>query len=260
MLDNISILGIKINNLSLREAVEYIERTAHEREFSYTVTPNIDHMIKLQSDVLFREIYEEASLVVADGVPLVWASRFLGTPLKGRVNGTDLFERLASRAAEKGDSIYLLGGEKGAAEKAAKRLQERHPSLLICGSYCPPLGFEEDDMENNKIIKNIRDAHPTYLFVGLGAPKQEKWIAKHGISTGARHAIGIGISFSIVAGMQTRAPRWMQRSGLEWSWRLGAEPLRLWRRYLINDPRFFWLILYQKLSKRKWHDRFTLRQ
>ncbi len=247
MFENIDLLGIRITNISLEEAVNRIEELSKNKTFSYTVTPNVDHLVRLQRDISFRRIYQEADLVVADGVPLLWAARFLGTPLKGRVNGTDLFERVIARAAETGASVFLLGGEEGSAEKAADRLSERHPDLQIAGWYCPPFGFEHDIAENGKILRLIGDVHPTYLFVGLGSPKQEKWIAEHGAATGARHAIGIGVSFSFVAGMIRRAPYWMQRSGLEWLWRLGAEPRRLWHRYLVDDPRFFWLVLNQKI-------------
>jgi N-acetylglucosaminyldiphosphoundecaprenol N-acetyl-beta-D-mannosaminyltransferase len=251
MLETIDILGIRINNISLDEAVNRIDELSKKKVFSYTVTPNVDHLVKLQKDVSFRRIYQEADLVVADGVPLLWAARFLGTPLKGRVNGTDLFEQVAVRAAESGKSIFLLGGEEGSAEKAAYQLQERHPDLLIAGWYCPPFGFERDPEENGKILRLISNVQPTYLFVGLGTPKQESWIAKHGAATGARHAIGIGVSFSFVAGMIRRAPPWMQRYGLEWLWRLGVQPNHLWRRYLVDDPCFFWLVFKQKIGRSK---------
>jgi N-acetylglucosaminyldiphosphoundecaprenol N-acetyl-beta-D-mannosaminyltransferase len=249
MFETIDILGIRITNISLEDAVNRIEELIKKKAFSYTVTPNVDVLVKLQTDISFRQIYQEADLVVADGVPLLWAARFLGTPLKGRVNGTDLFERLVARAAETGESIFLLGGEEGSAEKSADRLRERHPNLKIVGWYCPPFGFELDKEENDKILCLIGEARPTYLFVGLGSPKQEKWIVKHCPAMGVRHAIGIGVSFSFVAGMIKRAPRWMQRSGLEWLWRLGAEPQRLWHRYLVDDPRFFWLVLNQKIGR-----------
>ena len=248
MLNTIQILGIHINNVTLEEAVNRIAELSHGKAFSYTLTPNVDHLVKLQNDVSFLKVYEQADLVVADGVPLLWAARFLGTPLKGRVNGTDLFEQLAAQAAESGRSIFLLGGDEGTAEQAAAHLKARHPQLRTAGWYCPPFGFEHDPEENARIIKRIRDTQPDLLFVGLGAPKQEHWIAEHGAATGARHAVGIGVSFSFVAGAIKRAPRWMQRSGLEWLWRLGAEPRRLWRRYLVDDPRFFWLVFKQKIG------------
>lgn len=251
MLETVEVLGIQISNLDLEGAVNRIQVLIEEKAFSYTVTPNVDHIIKLQHDLSFRQIYEDADLVAVDGVPLLWAARFLGAPLKGRVSGIDLFERLVAQAAERRQSIFLFGGEEGAAEKSAVRLRERHPDLLIAGWYCPRFGFEQDPEENDRIIRLIRNAKPTYLFVGLGAPKQEKWITEHGAATGASHAIGVGVSFSFVAGTIRRAPRWMQRSGLEWLWRLSFEPRRLWRRYLIEDPRFFWLIFKQKIGRYK---------
>ncbi|MCB0321966.1 MAG: WecB/TagA/CpsF family glycosyltransferase [Bdellovibrionales bacterium] len=244
----VTILGVPIDNVSLDETVDRIQALAEAQSFSFTVTPNVDHVMKLQNDSRFRQCYSQADLVVCDGVPLLWAAKFLGSPLKGRVNGTDLFERLAARAAETGSSIFLLGGDPGVAEKAADELCRQHPTLRVTGCYCPPYGFENDPAENAKILELIRSAKPTYLFVGLGCPKQEFWIADHGASSGARHAIGIGFSFSFVAGAVRRAPGWMQRYGLEWFWRLCAEPKRLARRYLLEDPKFFWLLFKQKIA------------
>ena len=249
MADFVEILGIELNNVALEEAATRIEQLSESQPFSFTCTANIDHFVKLQHDSEFREIYERADLVVADGVPVTWAARFLGTPLKDRVNGTDLFELLVARASERRASVFLLGGDDGVAEIAAARLKQKYPALHVAGVHCPPFGFESSAEYNQKIKDMIACVRPTYLFVGLGAPKQEKWIAAHAAATGARHAIGIGVSFSFVAKRIRRAPRWMQRTGFEWLWRLGSEPRRLWRRYLVEDPRFFWLVLNQKLGR-----------
>lgn len=245
MFDRVQILNARVDNLSIDEAAVAISRLSQTKLFSYTITANVDHLIKLQEDNEFRRIYESADLVVADGVPLLWAAHFLGRPLQGRVNGTDLFELLVADAAETKRSVFLLGGEEGAARASAARFKQRHPGLDISW-HCPPLGFENDAAENEKIKAAIRNAGACYLFVGLGAPKQEKWITRHAAEAGVRHAVGVGVSFSFVAGKILRAPGWMQRSGLEWLWRLLAEPRRLWKRYLVDDPRFFWLVAKQR--------------
>jgi N-acetylglucosaminyldiphosphoundecaprenol N-acetyl-beta-D-mannosaminyltransferase len=204
----------------------------------------------LRTDSDLQLAYAGADLVLADGVPLVWASKILGTPLKERINGTDLFERLCDVAAERGYSIYLLGGNEGAAPKAATRLKARHPGLRIAGCSCPPMGFHLDPAQNNSVLTQIRESGADILFVGLGAPKQENWIYNHGRESGAAFAVGIGISFSFVAGEIRRAPIWMQRHGLEWLWRLMAEPRRLWKRYLLNDIPFVLIVVQNWLKFR----------
>ena len=130
--------------------------------------------------------------------------------------------------------------------KAAEVLREKYPAVRICGTYCPAYGFEKNEQENKKIVTMIRDARPDILFVGLGAPKQEKWIHQYKDSCEVPVSIGIGISFEYISGIVKRAPKWMQQRGLEWFWRLLHEPKRLWRRYLINDIEFFWLVYKQK--------------
>jgi N-acetylglucosaminyldiphosphoundecaprenol N-acetyl-beta-D-mannosaminyltransferase len=218
--------------------------------FSYTVTPNVDHIMKLQKDPSFRNVYERADLVVPDGVPLLWASKILKTPLSGRVNGTDLFGRLSELAGQKGYSIYLLGGAEGTAEATTAILRNRIPNLNVGGYSCPPVGFEKNPETNAAVVGAVAAARPDILFVGLGAPKQEEWIARYGPETGASHAVGIGASFSFVSGQIRRAPKVMQRTGLEWLWRLLSEPRRLWRRYLIEDFPFLWKVAVESREKR----------
>jgi N-acetylglucosaminyldiphosphoundecaprenol N-acetyl-beta-D-mannosaminyltransferase len=212
---------------------------------AYVVTPNAHHVTLLQDDPLLREIYRNAFLVVPDGVPLLWAARLLGTPLRGRVNGTDLFERLCARAAEQGLAVFLLGGREGAADAAAAMLRARHPALNICGTYCPPFGFESDETQSAQVLETIAAAKPQLLFVGLGAPKQEYWMYRNCARLHVPVSLGIGVSFEFVAGMVPRAPRWMQRAGLEWLHRVASEPKRLWKRYLAGNARFCYLIARQ---------------
>ncbi len=250
-MNKIIICDVAIDNLTLIESLCLIDSFMAAKMHGYVVTPNLDHFIKLQKDQEFKQIYENASLVLADGIPLLWAARFLGTPLKEKVSGSDLFPRLCGVAAQKGYKLFFLGGRQGAASKAAEVLKTDYPGLQIAGVYCPPYGFENYRDENEKIIHMIRQAKPDILFVGLGAPKQEKWIYKYKDQYQASMSMGIGVSFEFVAGLVKRAPVWMQKAGLEWFWRLMMEPKRLWKRYLIDDPIFFWLVLKQKLSRKK---------
>ena len=246
----VDILSQSIDDITLAEVLDHVSYIPAGR-YEYCVTSNVDHLMKLRRDPEFRAAYAGAGLRVADGVPLVWASRFLGTPLRGRVNGTDLFERLAALAAERGWSIYLLGGADNSAALAAAVLERRLPGLRIAGAYAPAFGFEHDAEECRRIETMVRDARTDILFVGLGAPKQEKWLARHGAACNVRFAVGVGVSFSFVAGAIPRAPLWMQRNGLEWLWRLIQEPGRLWKRYLVAGLPFFGLVALQKLRSRR---------
>jgi N-acetylglucosaminyldiphosphoundecaprenol N-acetyl-beta-D-mannosaminyltransferase len=247
----VEILGVRIHSVTFDEAILEIKRMVGENQRGYVVTPTVDHMVKLRTDAEFREVYANASLVVADGMPILWASKFLGTPLAGRVCGSDLFPALCECAAERGWRVYFLGGMPGVAEKAAEALRRVNPSIQVVGTYSPPFGFEKDEAENRKIIAQIREARPDVLFVGLGAPKQEKWMYRYRNEHGAVVTLGIGISFDFVAGTLVRAPRWLQNIGLEWLWRVMAEPKRLWKRYLVEDPVFFWWVFRERLRGAK---------
>lgn len=236
--------------LSFDNAVERLLELARGNRPTYAVTANVDHLIRYREHPDLRPIYDQADVVVADGMPLVWGSRLLGTPLPERVAGSDLFPALCAHAAELGLSVFLLGGAPGSAESAADRLVERYPALRIADTYCPPYGFENDPEECKRIVAVIRAAEPDILFVGLGSPKQEKWIVANKQACGARLSIGVGISFSFACGQVKRAPRWMQRAGLEWLHRLLQEPKRLAKRYLFDAVTFLPLLLGGIISRR----------
>ena len=238
-----------IDNLTFSEAISRIEQLIARHSSEFVVTPNVDHIVRLKRDESFRAIYRNAALVLTDGVPLLWAARFLGTPIKEKISGSDLLPRLCEVAAKKGYRLFFLGGRPGAAELAAENCRRLYPGIKICGVYSPPMGFENDHPELDKINGMIKKAAPDLLFVGLGSPKQEKWIYANKEICKVPVSIGIGVSFEFMAGIVKRAPRWMQKIGLEWLWRLAMEPVRLWRRYL-GDTVFFWLIIRQKLKSK----------
>jgi N-acetylglucosaminyldiphosphoundecaprenol N-acetyl-beta-D-mannosaminyltransferase len=249
----INICGIEIDRYSLDQVIEKIidqAKSRHAPDYApgYVVTPNAQHIVMLQNDARFRQIYQQAALTVPDGVSLLWAAQFLGTPLLGRVNGTDLFEQLCRASAEAGLKVFLLGGRPGAATGAAEVLSARHPQLQIVGTYCPPYGFESDATERERIQAAVAAATPDILFVGLGAPKQEYWIYEHYQQLNIPISIGIGVSFEFVSGTVQRAPKLLQKLGLEWAFRLVTEPKRLWRRYVFGNTSFTWLVLKQKLT------------
>jgi N-acetylglucosaminyldiphosphoundecaprenol N-acetyl-beta-D-mannosaminyltransferase len=245
----VHLLGLDIHNFTMPETLLAIGEIVERRTVAFAVTPNVDHTVKFRNSAQFREFYAKASLVVADGVPLLWAARLLGTPLKARINGTDLFERSCEFAAQRGYSVFLLGGSPGAAASACEVLTQRHPSLKIAGWDCPPFGFYKNAEQNIAIQKKIRESRADILFVGLGAPQQEQWMCDYAEGAGVAFAIGVGVSFSFVGGLIPRAPVWMQRNGLEWLWRLAKEPRRLWKRYLLEDLPFFGMLLHAMLKR-----------
>jgi N-acetylglucosaminyldiphosphoundecaprenol N-acetyl-beta-D-mannosaminyltransferase len=205
--------------------------------------------MQAQKDQEFFRILNRAQLSVPDGMWVVYASRFLGTPLKENVKGRILVIHLCRQASELGHSVFLLGGEPGVAAQAAEVLKNQFPDLKVAGTLAPPFGFDQKQSENDTVIEKLRQAKPDILFVGLGAPKQDKWIANNLAKTGIPVALGIGCTFDVISGKVKEAPRWMTEVGLEWLFRLTREPGRLWVRYLIRDPQFLWKVVLQKLRK-----------
>lgn len=247
----VMLAGVAIDSCTMAQAVELVAaRVRAGGPPGYVVTPNAQHLVLLQDDAQFRALYAAAMLSVADGMPLVWASRLFGTPLPERVNGTDLFVALCASAAESGHRVFLFGGRPGAAEAAAAELRRRFPALIVAGTCCPPYGFESDEAELRRLDQVVGSARPELLFVGLGAPKQERWIAAHAVPLGVPVSLGIGVSFEFIGGLVSRAPAWMQRMGLEWLYRLLSEPRRLWRRYVFGNARFIGLMARQWWSER----------
>lgn len=246
----IELFGMPFDVVSFVEALDRLVQLAVGERPAYAVTANVDHVVRFHRVPALQPLYRQADLVVADGMPLVWASRLLGTPLPERVAGSDLFPALCAGAAEADLSVFLLGGAPGVAARAAEVLQARHPRLRIAGACSPSYGFERDPAAVRKSVEAVRAARADILCVALGSPKQEQWIVAHREACGARLCIGVGISFSFVSGDVRRAPRWMQRAGLEWLHRLSCEPTRLWKRYLVEDARFLILVLRALLQRR----------
>ncbi len=241
--DQVHLFGIRLDNLSMAETLERVRGFLRGSGRHYVVTPNVDHVVRLQRDPEFRQIYLRASLVVADGMPLIWASRLLGKPLKDRVTGTDLLRPVCRIAAEEGASVFFLGGNPGVAEKAAENLSRELPGLRVAGTSAPPFGFEYDPEEDRRVVEAIQRSKADILFVCLGAPKQERWIARHLEELPVKAAFCVGSALDYPAGAARRAPLWMRKGGLEWVWRILLEPRRLARRYLIEDAAFFGIFL-----------------
>ena len=251
-MEKIKIGKALVNNVTQQEAIQEIDRLVSSGAKGYVVTPNLDHVVKLETDPEFERIYANAALVLADGNPLIWAAKILGTPLKALVTGSDLFPALCQHAAARGHRVYFLGGLAGVAEKAAAALTQKFPGLQVAGTYSPPFGFDQDDAENDRIICMVNAARPHLLFVGVGAPKQEKWIYRHIESLEINVALGIGASFDFEAGTIKRAPKAMRQLHMEWFWRFANEPTRLFRRYFIDSTAFI-PIIYRQRKQQKEH-------
>jgi N-acetylglucosaminyldiphosphoundecaprenol N-acetyl-beta-D-mannosaminyltransferase len=234
---------VPVDALTLDGAVEAVAHLVEARRGGAVFTPNVDHVVKAERDPELRAAYAAADLSLADGMPLVWASRLLGRPLPERVAGADLVLPLAARAAERGWSLYLLGGAPGDAERAAAELVRRC-GVRVAGVDAGRVELGEDGAaERRALVERIRAASPDLVYVALGAPKQEVWIHRHRGELGPAVLLGVGGSLAFVAGTVPRAPRWMARAGLEWLHRLGQEPRRLWRRYLVEDVAFVPILL-----------------
>ncbi len=242
----LNIGNVMIDNVTMQETLDAIEGFVANGAPCYITNPNVDIVIRYNQDPEFASYYKEGALCVPDGMPILWAARFLGTPLKEKVSGSDLVPRVCEVANKKGYKLFFLGGREGAAEAAKNKLLQTLKNLKVVGTYAPPLGFENDEIELKKIASMILEAKPDILFVGLGAPKQERWIKQYHQELGVPVSMGVGVTFEFIAGIVKRAPKWMQKMGLEWLWRLCMEPMRLWRRYLVDDMQIFGLIYRQK--------------
>jgi N-acetylglucosaminyldiphosphoundecaprenol N-acetyl-beta-D-mannosaminyltransferase len=234
----IELCGIRIDAITEQQCVERVLRALADGRGGWITTPNLDHLRRLAGDAEFRALCAPADLVVADGAPLVWASRLQRTPLPERVAGSDLISSLSAGAARAGRSVFLLGGDAGTAEGAAAVLRARHPELCIAGTHRPELGFERDPAQRTEIERILAAAAPDIVYVALGSPKQERVIAELRPLLPRTWWLGIGISFSFLTGDVRRAPPWMRKVGLEWTHRLAQEPKRLARRYLVDGLPF----------------------
>lgn len=238
-MSRIKFLNIEVDNLTMSEAIEATDEIIKNRKPSYIVTPNVDHIVKLETDIEFQEVYKNADLILTDGMPLIWISRLKGNPIKEKVSGSDFFPKVCELARDKGYSVFLLGAAEGVADKAAENLKEKYNGLNIVGTYSPSYGFEKKGDEIKKIINIINEVKPDILAVGLGAPKQEKFLYKYKDKLNVPISLAIGASIDFEAGNINRAPRWMQNCGLEWFYRLCKEPKRMFKRYIIDDLKIF---------------------
>lgn len=217
------ILGVRFDDLTQQEAAQRGRQLLEEDKFHYVVTPNPEFLLAAEKDPEFRRVLNAADLVLPDGIGVVYSAKILGTPLKERVPGIEFAEAMLSALNDMGGRLYLLGAKPGVAEEAGCRICARYPALVLCGTHD---GYFKDEQA---ILPEIAAAKPDLLFVCLGAPKQEKWMARWGRHTGAKLAIGLGGCLDVFAGNVQRAPERWQKLGLEWAYRLKKEPKRIGR-------------------------------
>lgn len=235
--ESILLDGMRLDRLSETALVEHVMASLSRSAGGWVITANLDHMLHRRVPAN-TALYDQADLVVADGMPLLWAAKLQGTPLPGRVAGSNLVWSITARAADHGRSVYLLGGAPGAASRAARRFLDTFPGLRIAGVSSPRVSATPTDAELASIRKDLQAAAPDIVYVALGAPKQERLIAALRTSLPSAWWLGIGVGLSFVGGDVKRAPVWLQRVGLEWLHRLVQEPRRLARRYLWHDLPF----------------------
>lgn len=233
----VDLLGVKLNVLTLASAVDEMDAAIARRERGYVSTcPVYTVMLGHERDDV-RAALNGATWATADGVPVMWAQRWLGGRGTERVYGPDLMQALCARSAERGYRQFFLGGGPGVAEQLAANLQQRHPGLTVAGVSCPPFRALSE-AEETTLIDSINASRADVVWVGLGSPKQDLWMARLRSRLEAPLLVGVGAAFDFHTGRIAQAPRWMQRSGLEWAFRLASEPRRLWRRYLVYNPKF----------------------
>lgn len=234
-------MGIGVDDIREGEALERIEAFIRDGASHHVVTVNPEFVVMAQQDGDFRDTLNRADLALPDGVGIVWASQILGKPLRERVAGSDLVERLAEWASRRGHNLYLLGARPGVAQEAARRWQGRYPGLRIVGAY----PGSPSPQEEGEIVARVRAAAPDILLVAYGAPAQDRWIRRNLERLGVPVSMGVGGALDFVSGRARRAPPWVRRLGLEWLFRLAQEPWR-WRR-MTRLPRFAFLVMRSRL-------------
>lgn len=245
------VVGTWIQSTDYERTVETIGGWIAAGRRDYVCVANVHAVMEAHRDAAVRAVYNASGLTVPDGMPLVWTGRALGHADVRRVYGPDLMLRLCATAAQRGWSCYFYGGGPGVAARVAEGLVSRFPPLRVAGASAPPfraLDAAEEAAERHR----INDAAPTIVFVGLGCPKQELWMAAQRAHLDASVLIGVGAAFDFHAGVVRQAPRWMMRAGLEWLFRLSQEPRRLWHRYLVYNPLFVFHLTLQMLGLRRY--------
>lgn len=236
------LLNTYVNNVDMDEALLSIDEMIFSETKHYVVAINVDVVMKIENDCYLKKITDNADMVLVDGKPLVWIAKWHKHPVKEKISGSDLVPRLCKHSRDKRYRIFIIGGKDGVAEQAKKNLEKQFLGINIVGTYAPPVGFEKDKVELEKINTMISNAHPDLLIACFGCPKQEKWIYENYKEYDAKVSICAGATVDFLAGSVKRAPVWMSEHGLEWFYRFLMEPKRMFKRYFIDDLKIVKLI------------------
>jgi N-acetylglucosaminyldiphosphoundecaprenol N-acetyl-beta-D-mannosaminyltransferase len=234
-----NVLGCPVTKLGLEDFVGLAEQFISSGKPHYVAVVNVAKLVKMRSDKELDQSVRAADVIGADGVPLVWASRLLGNPLPGRVNGTDLMYRLLEKANEKRYRVFFFGAKEEVLQRVLDKVRKEYPGVNIAGFQHGYFTAEEE----SGIVAKIRAAHTDILLIAFGTPKKELWVKQYLSTMNVPVVHGVGGSFDVVAGAIPRAPLWMQANGMEWLFRLMQEPRRMWRRYLVTNTIFIMLLL-----------------
>ena len=232
---------IGIDVVDFEGAIDAVADLVRAKKGGTVFTPNVDHVVLVGEDARLREAYDDVSLSLVDGTALLWSTRLVGKALPEKISGSDLCVPLLQRAAREGWRVYFLGGAPKSAERAAERVQREIPGLEIVGVSAPFIDVDGAS-GHDEIVRDVRAASPDLLFVALGCPKQEIFMHRVRDAIAPTVSVGVGASLDFLAGAVKRAPKWISRAGLEWLYRLTQDPKRLWRRYLVRDPKFLFVL------------------
>jgi N-acetylglucosaminyldiphosphoundecaprenol N-acetyl-beta-D-mannosaminyltransferase len=240
----VNVAGVELHNLS---RLELLQRLNDGVFFN----PNVDVIMKLRRDPEFFALFHQAEFRICDSRIVELGARFLGTPVEEKISGSDFFGQFCHYHRANPDvRVFLLGAGPGVAEQARRRINDREGREIVVAAHSPSFGFERKPEECAELVERVNASGATVLAVGVGAPKQEKWIMRHrDRMPRVRVFMAVGATIDFEAGVLPRAPEWMQKAGLEWAYRLWREPRRLWRRYLLENTPFLWLLLMQRLGR-----------
>lgn len=251
-----NVLDVHISAIDMAHAVRTIEGWIENDTPDYVCICTVHTVMECQRDPALRETVNGAGLRTPDGMPMVWLSRHAGHEHVSRVYGPDLMLELARRSPETGHRHFFYGGAPGVADELARRLEDRFPGLNVAGTHCPPM-VSVGELESEETIREINDSGADIVWVGLGTPKQDWWVANHRPLLTAPVLIAVGAAFDFHTGRVRQAPTWMQRHGLEWLFRLSQDPKRLWRRYLIDNGLFVARLARREASLRSTRGRLS---
>lgn len=253
-MEKIHFMNIDIDNVTTQEAVHFIDECVNTNKHIFVVTPNVDHIVKLQKDKKFLQAYKKAGLVAVDGTPIMAVAKLYKTPLKEKITGPVLTENVVKMASDNSYSVFFLGAGEGVGEVAARNLLEKYPGFRYVGYYSPPFGFEKNENERNHIIEVINRSGAQIVIAGMGSPKTEIFLSEIYDQLDCNVSLSVGAAIDFFAGTVKRCPEWINKIGMEWFYRFVKEPKRMFKRYFVDDMAFFGLVCkYRNQQRGRYH-------